>query len=197
MIWRKDKGGCLLEPPTSSQARLPQETQAQLSVLVSYVEKLYVPPSRVQCLVFLKLPKQTKKQISGCFLQHMFVVVAFPVRSSHMRYATWRHGSEHLFLPYLCYYSASSFVLRRRHLRATIKDFMKLCMLLSCYASVWFAGRREGCLQVPLQPACGIERCINCDRKYSGFLGYFTLKSAVILIPHYKLTFFKSSVAVE
>lgn len=31
----------------------------------------------------------------------------------------------------------------------------------------------------------------------SGFLGYFILKSAAILVPHYKLTFFKSSVAVE
>lgn len=96
------------------------------------------------------------------------------------------HGSEHLFLLYLCYYSAFSFILS-----STLElPLRTLCVLLSCYASARFGGRREGCLQVSLQPACSIEWCINCDWKYSGFLGYCTLRSAVVLVPHYKLTFF-------
>lgn len=156
---------CLLEPPTSSQAHLPQGTQAQLSVLVACVERLCVPPSRTQCLVLLQLSKQTPPPDLQMFLEHMFLVVPFPVQSSPVRCATWCHGSECLFLPCLCYYLASSFVLRRWHLRATIKAFMKPCILLSCYASAWFGGRREGCLQVPLQPARSIECCTNCDWK--------------------------------
>jgi len=55
VIWRKDKGSCLLEPPISSEALLPQGTEAQLSVLAPYVERLYIS------LFFLELSKQTKK----------------------------------------------------------------------------------------------------------------------------------------
>lgn len=163
MTWRKDKGGLssgatyfIPSPPATgntSTAVCPSSLCGK-ALRAPFQDSMSCPPPTVQT---------TPPPDLQMFLEHMFLVVPFLVQSSPVRCATWCHGSECLFLPRLCYYSASSFVLRGWHLRATIKAFMKLCILLSCYASAWFGGRREGCLQVPLQPARSIECCTNCD----------------------------------
>lgn len=66
-------------------------------------------------------------------------------------------------------------------------------VVLSCCASVWFGEGGDVACEFLLGP----EHCVICDWKYSGFLGYFTLEAAITLTPHYKLTFWKSSAAVE
>lgn len=155
-------------------------------------------PSRTHSLAFLRLSPQTTKNPKSRSLNVFLVVVASSVQISERGFFFCRPGAMTMGISalYLCYYSSSSFVLRRQHLGAASEGFKKLFgAFLLCFCVVW--GRRGCCLRVPPRPARSAERCVTRDWKYSGVLGYFMLKSAVALTPDYKLTFWKSSAAVE